>query len=49
MFQLHIVDDAPEPKVEGGLSQTVFDVIAATLAKHGKVLTRQYLSQGRKS
>jgi hypothetical protein len=49
VFYSHIVDDALETKVIGGLSQVVFEATAATLAKDGKGLTRQYLSQRRKS
>jgi hypothetical protein len=40
---------AHETKVIGGLSQAVFDATAATLVEDGKVLTRRYLSQRRKS
>ena len=49
MFYSHIVDDALEAKVIGGLSQAVIEATAATLVKDGKGLTRQYLSQRRKS
>ena len=36
MFYSHIVDDALEPEVKGGLSQAVFDATAATLVKDGR-------------
>jgi hypothetical protein len=49
MFYSHIIDDALEIRVKGGPSQAVFDATAATLVVDGKVLTRQYLSQRRKS